>query len=209
MGKKETFVLLTSERLKCPLAPAVRQTAQLSFKLNRRFVPRIVGYFDKDGPKKADIIRISWIQQEEDGSFTKPRKVGIWDFSSMDMSEIAPKVKDEVKIVDDGEEEEEELDEEEEDEDDDEDGDEDSSASNSKSSQNSSDVEYQPGDFTQNLNMCPRFFTWSPEQSLWTFKFQTDHKHQCLVLLGVDLKLVKKKETPIPSAKSGKTSARI
>lgn len=206
MGKKETFVLLTSERLNCPLAPVARQTTQLSFKLNRRFVPRIVGYFDKDGPKKADIIRISWVQQEEDGSFTKPRKVGIWDFSSMDMSEIAPKVKDEVKLVDD-EEEEEEVDEEEEEDDDDEDGD-DSSGSSSKSSQNSSDVEFQLGDFTQNLNMCPRFFTWSPEQSLWTFKFQTDHKNQCLVLLEVALKLVKKKETPIPSAKSGKTSAR-
>jgi hypothetical protein len=194
---KEMYLLLVSERLGRPLCPPMLKKGNVAqFTLTVPFVPRLGGYYGTKTPKKSDIIRIYFVTRTGDNEFSQRKKMGEYDFTTVDLEEILPsqvtaKLKNphEKDSSESGKGEEEDADEDEE---------EDSdavSSSKSSSADDPRDQDYAEMTVNERIASCSEeVIYWQPEQQLWEFKFPVIREPPHLALSHVNLAIVKKKK---------------
>jgi len=200
--KTPGFVQLVSNRLDRPLASIVPFETHLKLPLRIKFIPRFIGYHGQKAALQDDVVRLQYVQSNADGSFSEPKKMGEFNFASVDLSEVLPETS---KIVlHDAKEEEEpgssdesdaEKDEDEEFSDSDEDSSISDSSDSSAESDNPRDGNYEEAGWEERLQECPDTFNWSPAQGIWQFGFSVDRDNRCLVLTKLRFEVVRKKKS--------------
>jgi len=191
---KEMYLLLVSEKTGQPLCPPIlKQGNAAQFVLTVPFIPRFCGYFGTKAPLHSDYIRIFFVTKSSPTEYSGRKKMGEYDFSTVDLEEILPS-QEMAKLKNPVEKESSESAKEEGDEDEDEDS-EDESPSKSSSVDDPRDTDYQEMSVTERITSCREdTIKWEPEQSLWGFKFAVVRDPPHLVLTQVNFSIVKKKK---------------
>jgi hypothetical protein len=190
----QMYLMLVSEKLGTPIAlPVLKKGNSVSFDLTVPFVPRFSGYIDSKQPK-PDVIRIEYVTTTGDGKFSAPKKMGEYDFSTMDLEEILPS-QDAVKLSNPFEKDEAEEEEDEEEEDEDADSDDESEPSSESSQDDPKDGDYRETTPTERIAACiDDVVYWRPMGGLWEFKFPVIREPPHLQLSQVNFTIVKKKK---------------
>jgi hypothetical protein len=190
----QMYLMLMSEKTQTPIAlPVLKKGNAVRFEINVPYVPRFAGYSPSKQPK-PDVIRIEYVTTVGDGKFSAPKKMGEYDFSTMDLEEILPS-QELAKLSNPSDypkEEEEDDDEEEEDADSDDD---ESDASSESSEDDPKDADYKEMNPTERIAACTEDVVyWRPEGGLWEFKFPVIRSPPHLQLSQVNFTIVKKKK---------------
>jgi hypothetical protein len=190
---KDMYLLLVSERLGRALCPPVlKKGNSAQFTLTVPFVPRLGGYYGTKTPTKSDIIRIYFVTKTGENEFSTRKKMGEYDFTTVDLEEILPS-QITAKLKNPHEKDSSEsakAEEEEEDEDSDE-----ISSSKSSSVDDPRDTDYAEMSVGERIAACTEdVIYWQPEQQLWEFKFPVVREPPHLALSHVNLAIVKKKK---------------
>jgi hypothetical protein len=196
---KEMYLLLVSEKppdktVQALCAPILKRGNAAQFLLTVPFIPRFCGYFGTKAPIKSDLIRIYFVTKSATNEYSSRKKMGEYDFSTVDLEEILPS-QEMAKLKNPAEKDSSESAKEEVDDDEDEDS-EDESPSKSSSVDDPKDADYCEMSVTERIAACTEdTIYWQPEQSLWEFKFAVVRDPPHLVLTQVNFSIVKKKKS--------------
>lgn len=172
-AEKSTYLLLFSKRLNKPLAPPILKKGSVAhFNIPIPFIPRLCGYSGSKVPKPDDVF-IYFVERQANGEFGTRKKMGQYDFATVDLDDVLPSLEiAKLGPVDSSEEEEAAAavvggsassDED--------DSDEESSSSSSSEEDNPKDANYKEMSVSDRIAACADdTIYWSPSMH-WQFRF--------------------------------------
>jgi len=193
---KEMYLLLFSERLNQPLAPPIIKKGSIAqFNITIPFVPRFCGYVGTKAPK-PDIIRIYYVTELPNGEYSARKKMGEYDFSTVDLDEILPSLETaKLEAVEESEGEKEEPEEAVDSHESSEYGQSSESQKSSSENDDPKDGNYKDMSVPERIAACTEdTIYWHPDQAHWEFTFPIVRDPPHLQCRQLKFTIVKKKK---------------